>query len=212
VQYPSCVTKFLLIASPPTRDSKLYCPANLLGKYFTFPTVITDFLKFMKKQNLFVCLLACSLLIGGLAQPSNLLGQTKTPPTLAQLFAKYEFSYTKVTDEIYTIPFEGKALTHFDVTVATQADVLVMFVNVAEKNKLKITPDLMKKLLKLNNELDRVKIGLEDNGETSVRIDLSLRVMDLVELNKNLEILASAADEVYKTVKPNLLTPTAVTK
>ena len=64
----------------------------------------------------------------------------------------------------------------------------------------------MGKLLKLNGELDRVKIGIDGEGDTFVRIDLSVRRMDEEEMKENIEQVAAATDVVYAAIKPYVTT------
>ena len=78
----------------------------------------------------------------------------------------------------------------------------VMFVVVAEKKQLKVTSELMRILLRMNDDFDRVKIGIDKNGDLFVRVDSSTRVMDVQELKDNIEQVAAATDEVTKAIKP----------
>ena len=134
-------------------------------------------------------------------QPAN--AQDKSSPTrISQLLEESGYPYTKAADSVWTIPFEGKALFKFNVVVSTQQNILVLFAIVAEKKKLRVTPEMMQRLLRLNSELDRVKIGIDDQGDAFVRVDLSIRVLDSQELKANIEQVAAAADEVFAAIKP----------
>lgn len=112
------------------------------------------------------------------------------------------YSYKKAADTVWAVPFEGKALSKFNVVASTEQDMLVVFVIVAEAKSLRVTPELMRTMLKLNGDLDRVKIGLDKDGDAFVRIDLSVRILDSQELKSNIEQVAAAADEVYTAIKP----------
>jgi len=81
----------------------------------------------------------------------------------------------------------------------------VMFVVVAEKNQLRVTPELMRSLLLMNDDFDRVKIGIDKNGDLFVRVDSTVRVMDLEELKANIEQVAAATDEITKAIKPYII-------
>ncbi len=50
--------------------------------------------------------------------------------------------------------------------------------------------------MKFNHHVDRVKIGLDDDGDTFVRVDLSLRLLDAQEFKLNVEQVAAGADEL----------------
>lgn len=107
---------------------------------------------------------------------------------------------------LYKVPFEGKAFPQFDVLVATVSnDLAVLIVILAKKDELKLTPELMHKLLRLNSELDGTKIGINEKGDTLATLEMNLKGMELVDFSANIETLASGADEIYKEIKPNLM-------
>ena len=112
------------------------------------------------------------------------------------------YSYTKAADSVWAIAFEGKSLPKFNVIASTQEDVLVLFAIVAEKKNLRPAPEAMHKLLQLNSDLDRVKIGIDKDGDLFVRVDLSIRVLDTQELKENVEQVAAAADVVFSSMRP----------
>jgi hypothetical protein len=68
---------------------------------------------------------------------------------------------------------------------------------IAEKQADKLTALQMRQLLKLTMALDKVKIGLDDDDNLMVRIDLSTRTMDAEELSAALDQLGAAADETH---------------
>jgi Putative bacterial sensory transduction regulator len=153
----------------------------------------------LKKVIFITILLLCSL-----AFPQLASAQDKSPQArIAQLLEESKYSYTKAADNVWAIAFEGKALTKFNVfaTTTTQQDILVVFVVVAEKKRLKVSPELTQKLLKLNEEMLRVKVGIDGEGDMFVRVDLSIRVLDSQELKTNVEQVAAAADEVFAATK-----------
>jgi hypothetical protein len=134
-------------------------------------------------------------------QPAN--AQDKSSPTrITQLLEESGYPYTKAADNVWSIPFQGKALSRFNVVASTEQNILVLFAVVAEKKRLRVTLEMMQKLLRLNTELDRVKIGIDNQGDAIVRVDLSIRVLDSQELKANIEQVAAAADEVFAAIKP----------
>lgn len=120
----------------------------------------------------------------------------------ARLMNDSGFTYTKASETVWTVPFEGKALKNITVAASVSDDVLTVFAIVAEKKNVKATPEMMKKLLGLNEQLDRVKIGLDKEGDVFVRIDLSIRILDKQELKENLDQVAAAANDVFAALKP----------
>lgn len=160
----------------------------------------------MKHSKLILTLVTLSILWCSFSQPSMVLAQKKTSPMLAQLFAKYKSPFTKMEEGLYKVPFEGKVFPQFDVLVATVSnDLAVLIVILAKKDELKLTPELMHKLLRLNSELDGTKIGINDKGDILATLELNLKGIELADFSANIETLASGADEIYKEIKPNLI-------
>lgn len=131
--------------------------------------------------------------------------QEKPVDKATRLFNESGVKFTKVSDNVWSVPFSGKNLKEFQVAVATGDDILVMFVTLAEAKKLRATPEMMKRLLLLNTEYDRVKIGFDKGGDLIVRTDLGIRVLDKLEFQENLDQIAAAADGLFSTVKPFLI-------
>lgn len=170
----------------------------------------------MKKIVLFTAALLLTLLVSTetLAQTpaqgakpasaADKAGATKT----VQLLEASGYGYTKAQGNVWVIKFKGQQLAEFPVIVIYSENMLILVSVVAEKKDYKITPDLMQKLLALNDDLDRVKVGIDkDDGDLFVRIDLSLRVVDDQEFKANLDQISAAVDETYTVLKPFLVAP-----
>lgn len=158
----------------------------------------------MNKQKL--CLVAVLLLLVAQITPAQkAAAQSKAPAKMVELLEASGYSYTKANDTVWTIPFKGKALTQFSVYVAYSSGLVVVGAVPAEKRQLKVTPELLHRLLKFNDDLDRVKVAIDSDGDISVRIDTSLRVLDAEEFKVVVEQVAAAADEVYAGIKPLLI-------
>ncbi|MEO7658203.1 MAG: YbjN domain-containing protein [Pyrinomonadaceae bacterium] len=125
-----------------------------------------------------------------------------SPAKLARLLEESGNSYTKVADNIWTIAFKGKTLPEFNVVASTEQGLLFLIAIVAEKKTLKVTPPMLQKLLALNADFDRVKIGIDKEGDVFARTDLSVRTVDAQELKENIEQLAAATDETFAAIKP----------
>ncbi len=161
----------------------------------------------MKKNLSPVTLLVFGLLLCFQGSSTAAHAQGKPSARVAGLLEESGYSYTKAADSVWAIAFEGKSLPKFNVIASTQEDVLVLFTIVAEKKNLRPTPDVMHKLLQLNGELDRVKIGIDKDGDLFVRVDLSIRVLDVRELKENVEQVAAAADVVFSAIRPYIGSP-----
>ena len=82
---------------------------------------------------------------------------------------------------------------------------MVAFVTLVQGQRLPATTEFMRTLLEQNHEFDRVKIGYDREGDLSVRIDGSVRVMDAAELREIVNQVREASDEIYGVIEPNLL-------
>ncbi len=122
----------------------------------------------------------------------------------ARLLNESKMKFTKVEDGIWTVPFEGKKLKDFNVVVAADKTYLLMFVTVSNQKNFRSDPELLKKLLAHNDELDRAKIGIDNRGDVVVRIDLSIRLVDKQEFIESLNQTAAVADQVYGSITPFL--------
>jgi len=124
---------------------------------------------------------------------------------VSHLLEQSKYSYSKASENVWTIAFKGKTLTDFNVVVSTAEGLAIFVVLIEEKKDLKPTAEMMRKLLKLNSDLDRVKVAIDNDGDLVVRIDASLRVLDVEEFKANVEQAAAAADEVKKAIKATVI-------
>jgi hypothetical protein len=158
------------------------------------------------RRPLAMLLIIASLAVG--LQASALAGQDKASAgKVVQLLEEAGYSYAKAADSVWTVDFHGKALPEFKLIATTNQDLVILFVIVAEKKDIKLTPEAMLKLLRLNDNLDRVKIGIDKEGDLFVRVDLSARALDGKEFKQNLDQVAAAADEVFAAIKPFIIAP-----
>ncbi len=129
-------------------------------------------------------------------------GQGENSAKIASLLETLGYTYSKVSNNVWSVPFEGKVLKDFDLIVTAHEDLLVLFVLVTKKGDMRVTPELMQKMLRLNADLDRVKVGIDKDGDAFVRVDMSTRVLDSREFKANVDQVGAAADEVFKAIKP----------
>ena len=140
-----------------------------------------------------------------LAAPAALAQAQSGVGKIAQLLKASSYDFSQKTDTVWSADFKGKSLSTFRLVVAVQDDVMVTFVTVAEKARIPLSADFMHKLLRYNSTLDRVKIGLDDDGDLFVRCDASVRVLDSKELAAIVDQVSAAADEVYKGIATSLI-------
>jgi hypothetical protein len=134
--------------------------------------------------------------------PKPVFTQESSSAKVGRLLERSGYKYEKKGAEVWTIAFTAKTLASFNVILATQDDLLVTFVIISHKKDIELTPAFMQKLLKFNHNLDRVKVGIDDDGDLFVRTDQAIRVVDDKEFKDNVEQVAAAANEVYAGIKP----------
>ena len=129
---------------------------------------------------------------------------TKDAARIDTLLHQAGYESDRRSDVVWTVARSGRSLGDFKVIVTTGNGLLVVFVIVAHKADMKMSEALAYKMLNLNHEFDRVKVGIDDDGDAFVRSDVSMRVLDEVELKEQIEQVAAAADESYGDIKPFL--------
>jgi hypothetical protein len=126
---------------------------------------------------------------------------------IVQWLESGDYAYAKAKDNVWTAAFKGNQIPEFNIIVIGHDNLLILLGVVAEKKDYKLTPELMQKLLGLNDDMDRVKIAIDDDGDIIARIDMSLRVIDTEEFKVNIEQIAAATDEAHAAIKQFLLNP-----
>ncbi len=142
----------------------------------------------------------------------NLSGFAK-PPIMIQNSAKVEqllkqtgLNYKTVSDNVWVVKTKGKVLPEFDMLVAENQGVLVVGVVMLNKKNLKLSPDLLFKLLKFNHTKDYVKVGVDDDDDLFVRTELNLKHLELQEFQVVFNSVVVQADAVYSEIKPFIVT------
>ncbi|MBS1787152.1 MAG: hypothetical protein JST85_05485 [Acidobacteria bacterium] len=166
----------------------------------------------MKKRSsvLILFVLLCLMSVSSFAQAAKPAVDKALISKTEQLLKSSGHVFGQITDNAWSVRFRGNTLDDIAVTtIVSREGLLVLSVVVAEKKEFRATPELMSKLLRLNNDYDRLKIGIKDNGNLFVRIDMSLRVTDAEEFKLNVEQVSAAADEIATAIKPYLVTTPA---
>ncbi|HTA78763.1 MAG TPA: hypothetical protein VK720_04415 [Terracidiphilus sp.] len=177
-----------------------------------------DLLRFARSARL--CLVVCLSLLPVAAHAAGLsadvgtvriptLVTTTTDASAAKIVTlmnadSYNYVSTK-SPTVWMIPFTGDHMKDIRVVVTVKDSTVVAFVTLAQGQHLPVTTDFMRTLLEQNHELDRVKVGYDHEGDLSVRIDGSVRVMDAAELREIVNQVRNASDEIYGIIEPSLL-------
>ncbi len=166
----------------------------------------------MKKHIVISFALIVLLSVAALAQSQQPKPDKATTAKIVQLLEESGHNYGKAGENVWTIRFKGNHLSEFGVIIATGEGMLILVSVIAEKKDFNLSPEMMKKLLALNDDLDRVKIGVDGDGDLFARIDLTLRVVDLDEFKANVDHISSSVDQTYAAIKPYLVAPKKTTK
>src|SRR5436309_1603520 len=94
-------------------------------------------------------------------RPARTIPQDASAARVSHLLEVSGYKFKELKPTVWKIDFTGKSLASFEVRLATSDDLLVSFVIVAKRQEMQISSDLMKKLLKFNHDLDRVKVGFD---------------------------------------------------
>lgn len=114
---------------------------------------------------------------------------------------KTGYQYEKVSDNVWKFLFTGRHMPEIDVLAVWQGQLFIFGAIVASKQSFNGDQKLSDELLLLNNNLDRVKIGFNQESMLFVRSDVSVRTLDFQEFKDNMDQVAAATDYIYGIVK-----------
>lgn len=153
-----------------------------------------------------LCLLLAGLVVPAAAQQKPVLDKAAAGK-IVQMLEATGLNYSKASENVWLIRYKGDQIGEFNVLVIGHEGMLILTATIAEKKALKLTVDALQKLMVLNDDFDRVKVGIDSDGDLFVRTDLTLRIVDAQELQLNLEQISGAADGTFATIKPFLTGP-----
>jgi len=156
-----------------------------------------------------VMMMAALMASAILRADARMLAQSKSDPQtvakLAGILERSGYAYKKAADNIWVVNFKGNSLADVNVIVTSAEGLVVMAVVVAQKSTMKVTPEMMYKLLKLTHNIDRVKIGFDGDDDLFVRSEVSARLFDLDEFKFDMQQVAAASDQIHAAIKPFLV-------
>lgn len=145
------------------------------------------------------------LAVSALAQEKKPAMDKASASKIVQLLEDSGHTYGKAADNVWSVKFRGNTLDDITVITIGHDGMLILVAVVAEKKDFKASPELLMKLLRLNDDYDRLKVGIDKDGDMFVRIDLTLRVTDSQEFKLNVEQVSAAADEIAAAIKPYMI-------
>ena len=148
-------------------------------------------------------------LIISVSGAATTLAQVKTDPQvvakLAQMLDKSGFPYRKATENVWVINFKDRSSADINVLVTSAENLIVIGAVVAEKRAMKVSPEMMFKLLRLVHDIDRVKIGFDDDEDLFLRAELNSKCLDVAEFKSAVEQVSSGVDRVRTEIKSSLV-------
>jgi hypothetical protein len=136
------------------------------------------------------------------------LPQVKTDPQvvakLAQILEKSGYPYKKAAENVWVVSFKGKSMADISVLVTSVENLIVMGAVVAPKSSMKVTPEMTFKLLRLVHDIDRVKIGFDDDEDLFVRAEVNSRCFEVEEFKSSMEQISAGADKIHAAIKSYL--------
>jgi hypothetical protein len=156
-----------------------------------------------------VCGLMMTIVVGfSTAAAAKPTPQGKTDPQvvakLAQILERSGYTYRKATDNVWVVSFKGNSLAEFQVFVTSVENLVVMGAVVAKKASMKVTPEMMFKLLRIVHDIDRVKIGFDDDEDLFVRAEVTAKCFDVAEFKSSMEQVSAGTDKVHAAIKSHL--------
>jgi hypothetical protein len=158
------------------------------------------------KLKIVIAILVAVVTLGASSRVAT--GQQAFVTKVSQLLSADGYSYTQPPShpDVWRVDRTARTLKDVRVVLAASSDgdLLVIFVIVAKKQDMQLTPEFMATLLRLNHTLDHVKVGIDGDGDLFVRTDVTNRMLDAQELKNQIEQVAASANEVYEAAQPNL--------
>ena len=150
--------------------------------------------------------ITASAVPGTTAKP---LPQAKANPQLvsklAQILERSGYPYKKAADNVWVVNFKGKSKADIQVFVTSAENLIVMGTVVATKASMKVTPELMFKLLRIVHDIDRVKIGFDDDEDLFLRAEVISKCFDVEEFKSSMDQISAGTDKVYAAIKTSLI-------
>jgi hypothetical protein len=104
-----------------------------------------------------------------------------------------------VATDALTIP-RGEGVTGV-LLVAQQGEMVMLGTVVQPKAKLNLSAALLLKLMQLNNDLEYVKVGIDDDGDLFVRAELHMASMSADDFNAAVKRVVEGSTKTFEMLK-----------
>jgi len=125
-----------------------------------------------------------------------------------RMFHDAGYTVKRINDSVWTVEFTGNSMAKIKVIsgLSDSSDLLVVFAILASHGNYRDNSvDFLTKIARYNHTYDRIKVGIDGDGDLFVRVDLSVRILDARELKLNVDQVRDASDEVYGGIKSYIL-------
>jgi hypothetical protein len=126
-------------------------------------------------------------------------------PRLPDLLQQSGLKYQQVGDGIWLLGFGVGPDKTVRVFVTESGGLALIGTTLKRDGDADVTRDELLAINRLNAEVDRVKIGLDDKMNLFVRVDLTLRTLDAEDLKVNVSQVAAAADKAATALAPRFV-------
>ena len=116
--------------------------------------------------------------------------------TMLALLEGSGLQYEKITEQSWSVTYEGNNLDTFEVYVSTHDDLALVRSVVA--NDTEPTTEQMTEMLKINFDVDLAKVSLDGGGDITALNETELRLLDAQGLTHIVDAVAAAAYEVAR--------------
>lgn len=110
-------------------------------------------------------------------------------------------------DDVWAMNLDMPHVKNNKLIMSIGSDLLVTFVTLVRKRRLPATSDFYFKALRFDDTLDRVKIGIDRDGDLFVRIDSTCSEMTPAEFRRVVDQVKSSSEEIYSQIQSDLIGP-----
>jgi len=111
-----------------------------------------------------------------------------------QALERSGLKYRKVQDRFWFATCESKLVANCQILMTATPNILVMGVVIKQRKDLNVTPEMLAGLLHLNHNLERVKVGIDDDGDLFERVEVSTKGLDADEILADLKAVQDAIE------------------
>lgn len=122
---------------------------------------------------------------------------------LARLLSASGYTTTRMNERAWFIAREGKAFSRSPILVGVFEGTMVIGVVLAKK-EMPANAEFYRKLLDMNHTFSRAKVGFDNDSDAFVRVELSLRVTDVEELQFNIREVINSTEQAYTQIEGDL--------